>query len=171
MQHKDRHTPNKVLDEIKQIEILGNQEDLISQLDVSERLITGSDEFKTVYEGILSGAVNTFIHRATSDEVMALFVAAVRDAGEDLTRILRIISTYASVVTDTPELSDDDKQCLYKSFAVAGYSYEYWMEKLSSGGEKTISRLHHRLNYDSVLECKKLVSRRSLFLGEELSDE
>ena len=119
---------NKVLEEIKYVELLANKQSLFDRFNPVERTLIDSKEFLSVYEDILNGTFDVTSHITLSDQIMSLFVEAVNKAEEDFDIVYRIISNYVSIVKKSKELSDNDKQSLYIGFAVMGYSYEYWSE-------------------------------------------
>ena len=60
---------------------------------------------------------------------MNLFVNILETYSDKVEDIEFIINKYVDAIQSTSELSEDEKDNIYKSLSVAASSYEFWNEK------------------------------------------
>lgn len=63
-----------------------------------------------------------------ADEIMGLYIEALSNypASGALNEVITMTNQYISLVNESDELSDKEKEVLYGAFSVGVYSYMYW---------------------------------------------
>lgn len=117
---------NIILENYKMFE----RDNAITRMDNIESAILNDESFISCYNSVVSDPLNSeFEKDVISDQIMQLYLTAINDSGSNSASINLITSYYINTVKQSSEVPEEQKQWLYKGFAVMTYSYKYWQEK------------------------------------------
>lgn len=98
--------------------------------DVYAEQLLSSDEYRDAFVSFLENIETKTSVEVTceSDEILNMFVAAIRSAESDKDVVIGIVNDYINIIEENSTLTEEEKQVLYSAFAVAAYSCKYWTE-------------------------------------------
>lgn len=125
---------NKVLNRIKYHNGLQDHSQYLASLTEIEKYVLDSEDFIKEYNATFNDTDEnrTAIISNEADRIINLFMSAVKNNATSASDLNNIIKTYTSTVRKSTSLTDIEKDSLLSAFAVMGYSYQYWSEKLAS---------------------------------------
>lgn len=106
-----------------------NPQSLPNGLSMLEQSIINSNEFKMAFTEITKNPFENYNYLSTNGErIVNLFIQGVYDSCISQKDVDKFVAYYTTATKHSTTINEKEKQNLYTFFAVAAYSYNYWIK-------------------------------------------
>ncbi len=121
---------NKTLDVIESINVEGNQDSYISNLDSIQKTVINDIDFINEFKKVSFNPPFKADPNSAMDTVMSLFIDAIKNNVKSPKDLDIIIKYYCFIVNNySSDLTQIEKEALLAGFSVMKYSVSYWASK------------------------------------------